>query len=202
MKRIGVLGGTFDPVHFGHIGLGENASMEFNLDEVLLVPAFVQPFKKEMKVTDASHRIEMLKLASGESKFNLKVSTLEIDRGEVSYSFDTITSLRKEYSKDELWFIMGSDSMMHLHTWHKGLELIDLCNFIVGLRPNNQIELVKTRAKELKEKYNARIHLMKKLMLPISSTDIRERVAKGESIKELVPSSVEKYIYEQRLYTD
>ncbi len=201
MKRIGVMGGTFDPVHMGHLGLAEGAAKELKLDKVIFMPAFVQPFKQNKAVTEAEHRINMLELAMEESEAPLEISTWEIDRGEISYSFDTMAYLKEEYPKDELWFIMGSDSMMILDKWYKGIELMGLCNFAVGTRPTNDIEAIEAKVREYEEKYGAKIHLMNKLLIPISSTDIRKKIEREEPIFGMVPLGVENYIYEQRLYT-
>ena len=201
MSRIGILGGTFDPIHLGHIGLAEAAIREVDLNKVILMPAFVQPFKQDRFVSSPEDRLNMLEAAISESKYSLEISTLEFDRQEVSYTFDTICELKKENPRDEIYFIMGSDSMMNLESWYKGKDLLKATDFIVSLRPTNDREKVEEKALELKEKYGSHILLLNELMVPISSTDIREKIERGEPVSGLVPIGVENYIYEQGLYT-
>ena len=197
--KIGIMGGTFDPVHLGHIGVAEAALEEAGLDEVWMMPAFIQPFKQDRYVADARDRIKMLELAFIHED-RIKVSTWEIERECVSYTYDTITNALEENSIDKIYFLLGSDSLMKIETWHKGKELLGICNFIVGLRPTNDRTQVEEYAEFLTKEYGTEIILLEKTMLPISSTMIRNLVEERKPIAGLVSPLVEEYIYAQELY--
>lgn len=198
-KKLGIMGGTFDPVHLGHIGVAEAALSEVGLDEVIFMPAYIQPFKQNRYVADGDMRFEMLKLATiHEDRF--KVSDWELKQESVSYTFDTVSHLLKEDFADKIFFLMGSDSLMSVETWYKGKELLEICNFVVGLRPNNDRSVVEKHAEMLSQKYDSEIILLEKNMLPISSTMIREYVMASKPISGLVTPLVEEYIYKNELY--
>ena len=133
-NRIGILGGTFDPVHIGHISLGTAAISEANLEKLIVMPAYIQPFKQGKRVTDDEHRLAMTRLAF-ENVTKSEISTLEIDRMRISYTFDTLSELKKQYPDKELFFITGTDSFMQVHSWYKGVELLKNFSFIVSSRP-------------------------------------------------------------------
>ena len=194
---IGIMGGTFDPVHLGHIGVAEAALEEADIDEVWMMPAYIQPFKQDRYVADAEDRIRMLELASIHEE-RIKVSSCEIDRQSVSYTFDTIATALEENPIDKIFFLLGSDSLMKIETWYKGKELLGICNFIVGLRPTNDRKSVEDYADCLTN--GTEIILLKKNMLPISSTMIRNLVEEGKPIAGLVSPLVEEYIYAHELY--
>lgn len=199
MAGIGIMGGSFDPVHLGHIGVAESALKECNLDEVVFMPAYIQPFKQDVYVAEAEHRLEMLKRATvHEERFS--VSTWEMDKEKVSYTYDTIQYFIKERKNEKVFFLMGSDSLMTVEDWYKGPELLGLCSFIVGLRPTNDREKVTSYAEKVQKEYHTEIYLLKELMIPISSTMIRNKIANKEPISGLVSPMVEEYIYEQELY--
>lgn len=199
MARIGIMGGTFDPVHLGHIGVAEAAISEAGLEKVIFIPAFIQPFKQDIYVGDAKDRLEMLRLATMYNDL-MDISTWELDKEDISYTYDTVKHFLEIDPENEIYFLMGSDSLMNVQTWYKGPELLSLCHFIVGLRPTNNREKVQACADEIKEKYGNEMILLKKLMLPISSTMIREKILNHEPISGLVSPMVEGYIYEHELY--
>lgn len=197
--KTGILGGTFDPVHLGHTGVAETAAKELGLDRVLMMPVHIQPFKQDRRTASAEDRVAMLSLAVARSD-KLEVSTYEIENQVVSYTYDTIRALSERHPEDEICFIMGSDSLMSIDTWYKGPELLKLCSFAVGLRPGNDRQAVEEKAAALRAAYGAEITLLEELMLPVSSTQIRELVEKGEPIYGLVAPEVEVYIDEHDLY--
>ena len=199
MSRIGIMGGTFDPVHLGHTNLAISATEEMGLSKVILVPAYIQPFKKDRFVSSGDHRLEMLRLATLGIDI-IEISTWEMDKGGVSYTYDTLTYFSSEFPKDEIWFILGSDSFLKLEKWYKGKELLRSTNFIVGLREEDDSGFVGNESKRLSEIYNNKIEILNKTMLPFSSTCIRERIENEESISGIVAPEVEEYIYEQKLY--
>lgn len=198
-KRIGIMGGTFDPVHLGHTGVAEAALIEAELDEVIFMPAYIQPFKQDRYVADGSDRFKMLELATIHDD-RLKVSSWELEQETVSYTYDTICHLIEEENYKDIFFLMGSDSMMQLERWMHGEDLLRICNFVVGLRPTNVRKQVKEEAKRLSDTYGTKIVLLEKTMLPISSTMIREKVSEGQPIAGLVSPLVEEYIYANELY--
>lgn len=199
MKRIGLMGGTFDPVHFGHLSIALAAQREIDLDKVILMPAYIQPFKRDKFVTDDELRLEMLNLSILD-KDGIEISTWELDKKGISYTYDTISHLKNEMPEDEIWFIMGSDSLMKIESWHKGVELLESCFFLVGARPEDPIDTIIEQIDYLTDKYQTRIHLLNEKMLPISSTLVREKIERDEPISGLVPPMVEDYIYAKRLY--
>ena len=199
MKKIGILGGTFDPVHLGHIGLAQAALHELMLDEVLLMPASKQPFKNNKHVEDASKRLRMIELATMNCE-NIGVTDIELQSEGLSYTYDTMLKLMKLYPNTEIHFILGSDSLLRIESWYKGKELLKLCSFAVGLRPGDDRAMLKNEADRLTSVYGCKITLLVDLMKSISSTAIRNHVHYKESISGLVSEEVEEYIYEQGLY--
>lgn len=197
-KRRGIMGGTFDPVHLGHIGVAEAALVEAGLDEVVFMPAYIQPFKQDRYVADADDRYRMLELATlHDDRF--VVSSYELEKEGISYTYDTISAIFNE-DCHKPFFLMGSDSLMKIENWHKGEELLGICNFVVGLRPTNDRVQVADYANTLIKKYGTEIVLLEKTMLPISSTMIRELVMEKNPISGLVSPLVEEYIYAKELY--
>ena len=197
--RLGILGGTFDPVHRGHIDLALEARREASLDQVLLMPAYIQPFKQDRKTASPEARKAMLDLAV-DGLSGLAVSTYELMRGQVSYTYDTIDALRTQEPDKDFFFIMGSDSYFRLESWYKGIDLLQAVSYIVGARAGDQRERIREKAREYRKKYGAKTLLLKKDLIKVSSTDIRTRIREGRSVRGLVDTRVEAYIYEQGLY--
>lgn len=197
-KRIGVLGGSFDPVHLGHTDLANTAIEELGLEMAYMMPARVQPFKR-YAVTSQEDRLAMLELAILREE-KLVINKVELMEKRVSYTYDTFVELKKDIDQ-ELVFIMGSDSMMALDTWYKGEALLREASFAVGLRPSADRRTVESKAEELRSQYGASICLLRKTMLPLSSTMIRERIERGAAISGLVTPEVEDYIHGHGLYT-
>ena len=195
MKRIGLLGGTFDPVHIGHLIIAEVVREEYELDRILFIPNLRHAFKDNHQILSVEHRLAMLRLAlAGNPCF--AICELEIARDGTSYSIDTVRQLYKTYarSQHQLYFIIGSDNLPQLHRWKEIEELTALCRFIVFKRsgfdveqhyfpPNSNFSFTDTP-----------------LNIDISSSTIRQRTVAGESIRYLVPPEVERYILDKRLY--
>ena len=199
------MGGTFDPVHYGHTGLASAAYKELDLSKVIIMPAYIQPFKRDRAITSDVHRVEMLKLALEKEATYLddspfEISTWEIEKGGVSYTYDTLVHLKEVYPEDEILFIMGSDSLLKVESWYKGKELLENFSFGVGLRESDDIEEVEFCKKHLEENYGTKIFLLKGKMLPFSSTMIREALEEEGSISGMVAPEVENYIYGNKLY--
>ena len=197
--NIGVLGGTFDPVHNGHLILAEEARSWLNLVEVLFVPAGQPWLKVDRPISPAEHRLQMLRLALAD-KPHFKLSAMEIERAGPSYSVDTITELRKQLgSEDELFFILGWDNLAELPQWREPLRLIELCYLVAAPRPGCPRPNIKNLEASIPG-ISTRVMLMKKPEVDITASAIRERVPKGLSVRHLVPEPVNRYIKEHKLY--
>ncbi len=199
MKKIGIMGGTFDPVHYGHLVTAEIARHSFSLERVVFIPAGVPPHKDYSAVADYSHRFNMLRMAiSGNSNFEL--SDIEIERQGPSYTFDTISCLKELWRSTEFYFICGADAVLEILTWHRARELLDMCFFITATRPGFSLEKLEGILRELSSEYVERILLLEVPALAISSSEIRHRVGQGLPIKYLLPEKVERYIFDNGLY--
>ncbi len=197
--KIGIMGGTFDPIHLGHLAMAESAREIFELDEVLFIPSARPPHKAEKKIETEAHRLMMTYLAT-KSNENFHVSPMEMLRDGLSYTLDTIEELERQYKHAvELFFIIGSDSMADLPTWHKSKELVSKAHFAAAARPGTELNFDEAK-NFFGEEGMEHIHQFATPGLDISSTDIRERIKSGRSIKYLVPESVEEYIYKEKLY--
>ena len=199
MSEIGIVGGTFDPFHFGHLSIAEAAIKEFDLSEVILLPTKVQPFKIGREMASEEDRVNMVRLIAKENK-QFRVSTIEAYGQRVSYTYKTLKLLQKEYPDDKFYFILGTDSFLTLEEWFKGKELLQEFAFIIGVRPGYKTSETEDTAKRLKERYNAEIKMLHNEIVEVSSTEIKNNIRSGKSIRDLVPLQVERYIDEHGLY--
>ena len=196
--RIGVFGGTFDPIHIGHLVSAEEARMELKLERVVFLPAGLAPHKLDHAMSPVEHRLAMVELAIA-SNPHFAVSRVDIDRFGPSYTVDTIELLKDEWGPGvEIYFIMGSDSLLDILTWHNPGRLIRLCHFAVVSRPGYQVDLDELDA--LLPGVASRVQMLSAPELAISSTDIQRRGREGLSIKYQVLEAVEDYIYQHKLY--
>ena len=188
MMKLGILGGSFNPIHFGHLILAQEAKESLGLEKVLFVPCALPPHKSEDDLLSASHRLEMVRLAiQGNPHFEL--SDLEVRRGGVSYSIDTVNALRKESPSATFYFLIGSDALQGLSRWKQIEELERLCHFVIAGRP-------RFPAADLPKG-------LLRLSMPeidISSREIRQRLTEGRSIRYLVPEPVGDYLEKHQLY--
>ncbi|MDI3299126.1 MAG: nicotinate-nucleotide adenylyltransferase [Bacillota bacterium] len=198
--RLGIMGGTFDPIHYGHLVVAQSSYHHFRLDRVVFVPAGQPPHKLGRRVTPARQRFLMVALATM-SNPAFDVSDLEVERPGPSYTIDTLRAFRKEVGPDgELYFITGADATLEILDWKDPEELLRLACFVAATRPGYPgTELEEVRAK-LPPAAAARIVSIEIPALAISSTEIRRRVAEGAPIKYLLPEPVEQYIMKNRLY--
>ncbi len=195
----GVMGGTFDPVHNGHLEVAEEARNKLGLAGVIFMPAGQPWMKADREIAPARHRLRMLELAlAGKPYFS--ISTMEIERRGPTFTVDTITELKGLRPGDALFFIMGQESLNQLPRWHQAPRLIGLCRFVVAPRPGASRPDLEALEKELPG-ISGQVVLLDRPYVDISGTDIRERVARGLSIRHLVPAPVERYIKAQGLYT-
>ena len=197
--NLGMLGGTFDPIHNGHLLIAEEAKTRLNLAVVFLVPAGHPWQKTDQHILPAEHRLQMVRLAIADKPY-FKLAMLELERAGPTYTIDTITELRKQLdSKDELFFILGWDSIKRLPEWREADQLIRLCYLVAAPRPGYSRPDLKALEAHLPG-ISQRVMLMEEPHVDISATEIRERVARGLSIHHLVPASVNKYIKKHKLY--
>ena len=201
-KRYGIMGGTFDPIHTGHLVVAEEVRREFNLDKVIFMPTGDPPHKDIKKVSRGKKRYEMALLATITNPY-FEISRLELDRAGITYTVDTMVELKEKYGDTvELFFITGADSLLELHKWKDSEKILDTCKIVAATRPGYNIDHMEGRLKELNELHKDKINTITTPGLQISSTDIRQRVRNKMSIKYLIPESVEVYIKKYKLYSE
>lgn len=200
MQRIGIMGGTFNPVHKGHIAIAEAAYKNYLLNKVIFVPSGHPPHKTGEYIADKEHRFKMVKLAIA-GKRHFKISRVEVDRAGYSYAIDTFNELKKEYKGNALlYYIMGMDSINEILSWRKPLELFNICQFIVATRPGARIRTLKRILKFPPLKlHSGQIHLIE-VKMSVSSTKVRESIKKGRIPKMLLHPNVASYIIKYKLY--
>jgi len=188
-KSIGIFGGSFDPIHNGHVEAARLAMCALELDEVVFVPAGDQWQKSGQ--TAAKHRLAMVRLAiAGQSGFT--VSTVDIDRAGPTYTADTLSELAHAYPGDKLFFILGSDALKGIETWNRATEVLDLAQFVVLTRPGFELEIPSLA--------EGRVWVLEVPALDISSTGFREGIANHTAVTDLVPQAVLRYIGDNNLY--
>jgi nicotinate-nucleotide adenylyltransferase len=195
-KRLGVMGGTFDPIHYGHLVTAEEALEQFRLDEVVFVPTGRPWMKEHEVVSPAEDRYLMTVIATASNpKFN--VSRVEVDREGATYTVDTLRSLREEQGAGtDLFFISGADAILEILHWREPQELFDLAHFIAATRPGYDLAHFEEDATSIRSE----VTVMHVPALAISSTDIRARIADGHPIRYLVPEGVKSYVEKAGLY--
>lgn len=195
MKKIGILGGTFDPVHIGHLVAADQALFFAGLDEIWFMPAPNPPHKMDSKITDINHRLEMVKkVVEIDPKY--KLCTIELERLGPSYTVNTMKELIKKYPDYQFFFIIGGDMIKYLPKWYGIEELLTIVNFIGLDRPGYEYQATSSRDKNIL----AQVKLIPMPQLDISSSQIREWVKAGRTIRYIVPINIARYIKENRLY--
>lgn len=196
-RRLGVFGGTFDPVHRGHLLLAKHARVQLRLERVLWVPTGEPWRKRGTTVSPAEDRAAMVRLAlAGTAAY--EVSTVEVERAGPTYSVETLRAIQQEYRESELYFLLGLDALLDIPNWHQPSELIGLTRFAVVARGEKR-----PTPKELDELLpglSARVDWIEMSPVDVSGTELRERVARGEGLANAVPAPVEAYIREHELY--
>jgi nicotinate-nucleotide adenylyltransferase len=198
-RKIGILGGTFDPIHNAHLLLGESAREQFGLDRVIFIPNNLSHYKNRTDLSGCEERYQMVKMAISENPF-FTCSRLEIDKPDGSYTVDTINDLKNMYPGDELYLILGADSVISIDSWYKSRELLSSCIILAAIREEDDIAALDKKRRELKDLYNADIRLLSFNRIDISSTDIRNRIKKGKSVRYMLPDEVIEYICIKGLY--
>jgi nicotinate-nucleotide adenylyltransferase len=214
-RSVALFGGTFDPVHAGHIAVAQAAERRFHLDAIHFIPSSRPPHKTELALTPFVHRYAMVALACTEHQtFLPSVAEAELDGAgpHVFYTIDTVRRFRREHPDDHLFFIVGADQFLEIPTWKNYHALLDACDFIIASRPGFRLEalrlvvppetLGRTPAPDPHKIVLRKsvIHLLTTVASHVSSTEIRERLEKGRTIRGLVPARVEEYILRQALY--
>lgn len=199
-KKIAIMGGTFDPIHYGHLVAAETVRQELGIEKVLFIPTGRPPHKNNKTVEHDEHRYLMTVLATANNPY-FNVSRIEIDRPGITYTIDTIKSLKTICSpKAEIFFITGADAINEILTWKNAEELLKICRFVAVTRPGYDKDLLLKKLKSVENSYKINLTFIEVPALSISSTDIRNRVIAEKPIKYLLPDSVEHYIIKFGLY--
>lgn len=191
-RKKGIMGGTFDPIHYGHLVTAEEVRDYFDLEEVVFVPSARPPHKIGQEISDPEHRYLMVVLATVTNPY-FRVSRVEIERPGPSYSIDTVRYFKSVWGEDtEIFFITGADAFAQISHWNNPTELLSICTFVAASRPGYRLCL--------ESSLQGKVKVIEVSALAISSSEIRRRVKRGESIKYLLPEAVENYIYKNGLY--
>lgn len=197
--RVGILGGTFDPPHIGHLILGEYAADALDLTHLLYVPAAEPPHKRDEAKTDVKHRLAMLRLALADNP-RFEISQVDIERPGPHYSVDTVRIIARQYPDSDVYFIMGGDSLRDLTLWHRPDELIRLCKLAVMRRAG--ADAYPSMHEDSIPGLAERVTMIDAPLIQVSSTHIMERIQDGRSIRYLTPDSVRTYIEQNHLYQE
>lgn len=198
-KRIGILGGTFNPIHLGHLLIAQDAMEQMGLDQVKFIPSAMPPHKTVNKLAGERDRLQMISLAI-RSNARFEVDDIEIRRGGKSYSVDTLTELRRREPRADFYFIIGADSLRELHLWRQVQLLVTLCTFVTVPRPGFDPKPIIDPRLDAATRRRLRQHVLRGHACDIASREIRARVASGRSIRYLVGDAVHSYIRRRRLY--
>lgn len=194
LKRVGILGGTFDPIHKGHLLLATEAKKQFDLDRVFLIPTYQTPIKNSQRMlTPAEVRLEMIKYALSEIEC-CEVLDWEITRQGISYSIDTVKTVKEFFPGGELFFLMGSDSFLSLPQWKQPEEIAKLVTFLVAVRGQHEKQVSESP-------FYSKTKRLKMPLYPVSSSLVRQRIAEGKNVEDVLTSPVLKYIRERELYS-
>ena len=199
MAKIGIMGGTFNPVHFGHLKMAKSALEQHSLDKVLFIPSGISYMKQD--VLDAKHRFYMVQLAIKEEPL-FEISDIEVNRAGNSYTCDTLSSLYALYPDDSFYLIMGADSIFQIECWKNPEQIFSLATILVTVRDDYGLYDVQSKIGELEDKYNGRIHVFTMDPVDISSTVIRNKAKRNEPIDGMVPDVVKHYINDYHLYKE
>lgn len=198
-KKIGILGGSFDPIHNGHLTIAQSAYQDFNLDEIWLIPAGNSPNKDSTKMTNAVVRAKMTALAVKDIPY-FKLSTYEVDKEGTSYTYLTLIDLKKQFPDIDFYFIMGADSLDYFETWKHPEIICQKAVILVAVREEMDLTGIKEKIEQIKKMFHAEIYSLSCPKIDISSSEIRANMRTGKDISNMVPQAVADYIREHKLY--
>ena len=199
MKRYGMMGGTFNPIHLAHLYIAYEAKETLNLDKVIFMVAGNPPHKKESSVIDSNYRYDMVKMAIKDYP-GFEISDYEIQKQGYSYTYETLKYLKGDEGEVELFFIAGADYLMDIEKWKNPELVLSNCTFVAFNRGEYDKETLERQKKKLQDKYNSNIILLDISNLDISSSMIRERIINGKRVDFFIPEKVKKYIEQNKLY--
>lgn len=200
-KKVGIMGGTFNPIHIGHLILAETARTQFKLDEILFIPSGISYMKQGMNIPAGKIRADMTSLAIEDNPY-FALSLMEIERVGNTYTYETLEALKKQNPETDYFFILGADSLFALEKWQSTQKIFDNCTILAAVREEGTKDDIELEAARLSEKYQGKILLLNCGNMDISSTKIRDNVKNGRSIRYMVPEKVIAYIEEHKLYRD
>lgn len=198
-RKIGILGGTFDPIHNAHLLLGESAREQFGLDRVIFIPNNLAHLPNRTEVASGENRYQMVKMAIKDNPY-FTCSRIEIDKDGGTYTYNTIQELKLMYPGDELFLILGGDSVIGIDNWYMAKELLQSCTILAAVREDDDLAALDKKRKELGDQFGADIRLLKFNRIDISATEIRNRVRTGRSIRYMVPDEVIEFLCIKGLY--
>ena len=196
-SKIGIMGGTFDPIHYGHLVTAQEAFYKFKLDKVIFMPAGIPPHKERSDIVEAKQRYLMTVMATSDNE-DFEVSDLEVNKETPSYTVETLATLKEEHPDSELYFITGADAIAEIITWKNPEEAAVLTKFVAATRPGFSLDKFRQQINEISD--NLRLYELEVPSLAISSTDIRKRVEKNQPIRYLLPDKIWRYISSKGLY--
>ncbi len=198
-RKIGILGGTFDPIHNAHLLLGEAAREQFGLDRIIFIPNNLAHLKNRTELTSGDIRYQMVKMAIADNPY-FTCSRLEIEKENGTYTYNTVQELKMMYPGDELYLILGGDSLIGIDTWYKSEELLKSCIILTAVREEDNLPVLDKKRHELQHRFGADVRLMTFNRLDISSTEIREKVKTGKSVRYLMPETCIEFMCIKGLY--
>ena len=198
-KKVGIMGGTFNPIHVGHLILAETARTQFELDEILFIPSGKSYMKQQMDILAGEVRADMTSLAIEDNPY-FALSLMEIEREGNTYTYETLETLKAQNPDTEYYFIMGEDSLIAIEKWKFPQRIFDACTILAAVRNEENVSHIETEAKRLSEQYQGKVLLLNCGNMDISSSQIRNMVKQGSSIRYIVPDKVIEYIKEHNLY--
>ncbi len=199
MRKVGIMGGTFNPIHNGHLMIADKAREQFCLDEVLFMPCGIPYMKSDQTILPGEERAFMTSLAIQDKPF-FRLSTMEIEHKGNTYTYETLECLKREQPESEFYFILGADSLFNIVKWVKPERIFASCHILAAVRDGSTTEQMEKQIRFLQEEYDASIDILKTEYMHISSSDIRQKAALGKSIAEDVPGKVAEYIIAHQLY--
>ena len=201
MRKVGIMGGTFDPIHIGHLILGENAYLQFGLDKVVFMPSGNPPHKKDRDGGTDLQRMDMVKLAIA-SNTHFEISDIEMNEDGYTYTYRTLERLVKEHPDTEYSFIIGADSLFYFDSWKNPQRIADACTLVVATRNHTSDEKLDEKIEFVRKLFNAKIEKLDTENIDCSSSQIRSWIKEGHTVKYYVPDTVINYIHTYHVYTE